>query len=139
MPDDAATGLSVKETGYRELAPWSFPPVWLVGLSNTSFGPVGGFIAFTLPQALAAQRVRSLRIAPDKQLDYSGRVRPPSFRRQRPPTVGKQQPRQAYRSGRLFPPVGDDRSSAQLVISRRSSRASRLSDCRCAQSQGLPG
>jgi PAT family beta-lactamase induction signal transducer AmpG len=39
------------------------PPVWLMGLSNTSFGLVGGFIAFTLPQALAAQRVPERTIA----------------------------------------------------------------------------
>jgi PAT family beta-lactamase induction signal transducer AmpG len=39
-------------------------PVWLMGLSGgTSFGLVGGFIAFALPQALAARQVPEVTIA----------------------------------------------------------------------------
>jgi MFS transporter, PAT family, beta-lactamase induction signal transducer AmpG len=47
------------------------PPVWLMGLSNTSFGLVGGFIAFTLPQALAAQRVPETTIAAVTAVTFS--------------------------------------------------------------------
>ena len=37
-------------------------PVWLMGLSNTTFGPVGGFLVLPLPQLLAAQHVPEARI-----------------------------------------------------------------------------
>lgn len=37
-------------------------PVWLMGLSNTTFGLVGGFIVLPLPQLLAAQHVPEARI-----------------------------------------------------------------------------
>ena len=47
------------------------PPVWLMGLSNTSFRVVGGFIAFTLPQALAAQRVPETTIAAVTAVTFS--------------------------------------------------------------------
>jgi MFS transporter, PAT family, beta-lactamase induction signal transducer AmpG len=46
-------------------------PVWLMGLSNTGFGLVGGFIAFTLPQALAAQRVPETTIAAITAVTFS--------------------------------------------------------------------
>ena len=39
------------------------PPVWLMGATNTSFGLYGGFLVFTLPQALAAQHVPETKIA----------------------------------------------------------------------------
>jgi PAT family beta-lactamase induction signal transducer AmpG len=38
-------------------------PVWLMGLSNATFGMVGGFIVLPLPQMLAAQGVPEIRIA----------------------------------------------------------------------------
>jgi MFS transporter, PAT family, beta-lactamase induction signal transducer AmpG len=47
------------------------PPVWLMGLSNTSFGLVAGFIAFTLPPALAAQRVPETTIAAVTAVTFS--------------------------------------------------------------------
>lgn len=47
------------------------PPVWLMGLSNTSFGLVGGFIAFTLPQVLAAQRMPETTIAAVTAVTFS--------------------------------------------------------------------
>jgi MFS transporter, PAT family, beta-lactamase induction signal transducer AmpG len=37
--------------------------VWFLGLSGTSFGMVGGFILFTLPQSLAAQHLPEVTIA----------------------------------------------------------------------------
>ena len=37
-------------------------PVWLMGLSNTTFGLVGGFLVLPLPQLLAAQHVPEARI-----------------------------------------------------------------------------
>lgn len=39
------------------------PPVWLMGLSGFSFGLVGGFILFLLPQSLAARHVSEVTIA----------------------------------------------------------------------------
>jgi PAT family beta-lactamase induction signal transducer AmpG len=39
------------------------PPVWLMGFGGYSFGLVGGFILFALPQALAARRVSEVTIA----------------------------------------------------------------------------
>lgn len=39
------------------------PPVWVMGLTNTPFGLVGGFAVFTLPQILAAQGVSGGHIA----------------------------------------------------------------------------
>ena len=38
-------------------------PIWLMGLSNATFGLVGGFIVLPLPQLLAARGVPELRIA----------------------------------------------------------------------------
>src|ERR1700759_36195 len=40
-----------------------YAPVWLMGLSNATFGFVGGFIVLPLPQILAAQHVPETRIA----------------------------------------------------------------------------
>ncbi len=40
-----------------------FAPVWLMGLSNATFGLVGGFIVLPLPQMLAAEGVSEARIA----------------------------------------------------------------------------
>jgi MFS transporter, PAT family, beta-lactamase induction signal transducer AmpG len=37
-------------------------PLWLVGLSNTTFGLYNGFIAFTLPQLLSAHHLPEARI-----------------------------------------------------------------------------
>ncbi len=50
---------------YTQPMPPSKPqaPVWLMGLSNTTFGLVGGFIVLPLPQLLAAQGVSEARIA----------------------------------------------------------------------------
>ncbi len=39
------------------------PPVWLMGLTNATFGFVGGFSVITLPEMLAAQGVPGGRIA----------------------------------------------------------------------------
>ena len=39
------------------------PPPWLMGLSGASFGLLAGFLALTLPQALAAQHVPETTIA----------------------------------------------------------------------------
>lgn len=39
------------------------PPVWLMGLSGTSYGLVGGFVMFALVQSLAAQHVPEVTIA----------------------------------------------------------------------------
>jgi PAT family beta-lactamase induction signal transducer AmpG len=38
-------------------------PVWLMGLSNSTFGMYGGFITFSLPQLLAERHVPEARIA----------------------------------------------------------------------------
>ena len=38
-------------------------PVWLMGLSNSTYGMYGGFITFSLPQLLAEQHVPEARIA----------------------------------------------------------------------------
>jgi MFS transporter, PAT family, beta-lactamase induction signal transducer AmpG len=43
--------------------PRRLPPVWLMGLSGTSFGLVGGFDIFVLAQALAAQGVPETTIS----------------------------------------------------------------------------
>jgi PAT family beta-lactamase induction signal transducer AmpG len=37
-------------------------PVWLKGLSNSTFGLYGGFVTFTLPQLLAAEHVPEARL-----------------------------------------------------------------------------
>lgn len=39
------------------------PPVWILGMSGLSFGFVGGYVAFALPQALAARHVPEPAIA----------------------------------------------------------------------------
>jgi MFS transporter, PAT family, beta-lactamase induction signal transducer AmpG len=39
------------------------PPVWLMGLSNASFGLYNGFVFFAMPQLLAARHVSEARIA----------------------------------------------------------------------------
>ncbi len=39
------------------------PPVWLMGLTNATFGMYGGFAAVTLPQMLAAEGIPGGRIA----------------------------------------------------------------------------
>ena len=39
------------------------PPVWLMGLTNATFGFTGGFSVITLPEMLAAQGVPGGRIA----------------------------------------------------------------------------
>jgi MFS transporter, PAT family, beta-lactamase induction signal transducer AmpG len=51
------TGLTLRSSSQR------VPPVWLMGLSGTSFGLVGGYVAFTLAQSLAAQHVPEVAIA----------------------------------------------------------------------------
>lgn len=51
------TGLTVGTRKHR------LPPVWLMGLSGTSYGVVGGYIAFALTQSLAAQHVPVVTIA----------------------------------------------------------------------------
>ncbi len=38
-------------------------PIWLMGLSNSTFGMFGGFITFSLPQLLAEQHLAEARIA----------------------------------------------------------------------------
>jgi PAT family beta-lactamase induction signal transducer AmpG len=38
-------------------------PIWLMGLSNSTFGFYGGFITFSLPQLLAEQHVPEARLA----------------------------------------------------------------------------
>jgi len=40
-----------------------YAPVWLMGLSNATFGLVGGFIVLPLPQMLAAEGVSEAKIA----------------------------------------------------------------------------
>ena len=56
--------------GIRTHVPYTNPmlpkhraPIWLMGLSNATFGLVGGFIVLPLPQLLAARGVPELRIA----------------------------------------------------------------------------
>jgi MFS transporter, PAT family, beta-lactamase induction signal transducer AmpG len=39
------------------------PPIWMMGLSNSSFGLYGGLAFFAIPQMLAAQHVSEARIA----------------------------------------------------------------------------
>jgi MFS transporter, PAT family, beta-lactamase induction signal transducer AmpG len=39
------------------------PPIWVLGLAGLSFGFVGGYVAFALPQALAARHVPEPAIA----------------------------------------------------------------------------
>jgi PAT family beta-lactamase induction signal transducer AmpG len=39
------------------------PPVWVLGMAGLSFGLVGGYVAFALPQALAARHVPEPSIA----------------------------------------------------------------------------
>jgi PAT family beta-lactamase induction signal transducer AmpG len=39
------------------------PPVWVMGLTGTTYGLIGGFVAFVLPQALAARNVPETIIA----------------------------------------------------------------------------
>ena len=39
------------------------PPIWIMGLSNSSFGLYGGLAFFAIPQLLAAQHVSEARIA----------------------------------------------------------------------------
>jgi PAT family beta-lactamase induction signal transducer AmpG len=39
------------------------PPIWIMGLSNSSFGLYGGLAFFAIPQMLAAQHVSEARIA----------------------------------------------------------------------------
>ena len=41
----------------------SVPPVWLMGLSNTTLGLSTGTIFFVMPQLLAAEHVAEARIA----------------------------------------------------------------------------
>ncbi len=43
--------------------PRTYAPVWLMGLSNATFGLVGGFIVLPLPQMLAAEGVPEWKIA----------------------------------------------------------------------------
>ena len=40
-----------------------YAPVWLMGLSNATFGLAGGFIVLPLPQMLAAEGVPEIKIA----------------------------------------------------------------------------
>lgn len=51
------TGLTLRNARQR------VPPVWFMGLSGTSYGLVGGFVLFALPQSLAAQHVTEVTIA----------------------------------------------------------------------------
>jgi MFS transporter, PAT family, beta-lactamase induction signal transducer AmpG len=39
------------------------PPIWILGMAGTSFGLVGGYVAFALPQVLAARQVPEPTIA----------------------------------------------------------------------------
>ena len=50
------------------------PPIWLMGMSNLSFGLYAGFISVPLPQLLAAQHVPEARIAAITATVFSGGI-----------------------------------------------------------------
>ena len=49
-------------------------PLWLMGMSNLSFGLYAGFITLSLPQLLAAQHVPEARIAAITATVFSGGI-----------------------------------------------------------------